>query len=552
MSSIDPSKPTSGRAYTADVRENFRIAKEELDAFSNTSSTDSGDALIGVKLDATGSVARTQHSKNADVVSVKDFGAVLDNVTDDSAAFTLAMAAASKVLVPYTSTGAKLSSGISVPAGVELIMDLGMVLKPSADMAYVVNVHAGGWFDGRIDVSGVSFTGVAVDFDGDDNSDTVPFRLHTRSGGRAILVGGTTGTAVKLHADGAANARIMGVEFDARIYGFENGYWIRQTSADLSKFVNNCLLSAICSETLTPLKMESSHANSYGVDRHFIRIEVQPKSSTTVPAFIICGQGSEWDLTPWDWDTVVGTSPYAVTIAAATRHSKLTVYADRTYIQNNSTDDSLKILNLTDYLTAGGVRSIRSDGLFKFPGSSPLIDNNKFYKAYLANGTTDRNILGFNTSDDLVIQGSAVAGDNIILDAPNSTGIYAFRLNGGNVAFLGPSTGLQMQSKRIQGAQGAAVASASNLSLGLDGNRFQITGTTTIDRIANSSWQGGAIVTLHFQGSLTVTHNAAPSGVNHPIMLAGAANFSATANDQLVLQYDSTDSKWYEIARTVI
>lgn len=105
---------------------------------------------------------------------------------------------------------------------------------------------------------------------------------------------------------------------------------------------------------------------------------------------------------------------------------------------------------------------------------------------------------------------------------------------------------------RVSEAQGAAVASANNLVLGSDGNRFQITGTTTINLIDFTSWQGGSRVVLHFQGSLTVSHNVAASGNNKPIMLAGAANFSATASDQLELQYDSTDSKWYEVGRTVI
>lgn len=105
---------------------------------------------------------------------------------------------------------------------------------------------------------------------------------------------------------------------------------------------------------------------------------------------------------------------------------------------------------------------------------------------------------------------------------------------------------------RVSEAQGATVASANNLALGSDGNRFQISGTTTINLIDNTAWQGGSRIVLHFQGSLTVAHNVAASGNNKPIMLSGAANFSATADDQLELQYDSTAAKWYEVGRTVI
>jgi hypothetical protein len=106
-------------------------------------------------------------------------------------------------------------------------------------------------------------------------------------------------------------------------------------------------------------------------------------------------------------------------------------------------------------------------------------------------------------------------------------------------------------SGRESPAQGATVASANNLALGADGNRFQISGTTQINLIDNTNWQGGSIVTLHFQGSVTVKHNQGASGNNKPIKLAGSVDFAAAVSNQLTLQYDSTDSIWYEIARVV-
>lgn len=70
------------------------------------SSTDvaKGDALIGVKQPFTGAVARTQHAKNQEFVSVKDFGAVgtadPSNETLDTAAFLAAIAASDTVYIP--------------------------------------------------------------------------------------------------------------------------------------------------------------------------------------------------------------------------------------------------------------------------------------------------------------------------------------------------------------------------------------------------------------------------------------------------------------------
>jgi hypothetical protein len=52
-----------------------------------------GDALISVKSPLSGGVARSQHDKNRESVSIKDFGAVGDGVNDDGVAFNSAYAA---------------------------------------------------------------------------------------------------------------------------------------------------------------------------------------------------------------------------------------------------------------------------------------------------------------------------------------------------------------------------------------------------------------------------------------------------------------------------
>jgi hypothetical protein len=100
------------------------------------------------------------------------------------------------------------------------------------------------------------------------------------------------------------------------------------------------------------------------------------------------------------------------------------------------------------------------------------------------------------------------------------------------------------------GAKGANVASASTITLG-DATYFYITGITAIKYITTNGRAAGEKVTLQFDASVTVTHYAAtvPDGTA-AILLAGAANFSATVNDTLTLVYDG--AYWRECCRTVI
>jgi len=122
-----------------------------------------------------------------------------------------------------------------------------------------------------------------------------------------------------------------------------------------------------------------------------------------------------------------------------------------------------------------------------------------------------------------------------------------FRLDGTN----GPITGdVILSSARIQGDQGGDVASAGTITLG-NGNYFDITGTTAIDYITTTDWQSGSEVTLQFDASVTVNHNTGSVPANTAaILLSGAGNFAATADDTLTLVYDGTT--WREKARTII
>jgi hypothetical protein len=73
-------------------------------------------------------------------------------------------------------------------------------------------------------------------------------------------------------------------------------------------------------------------------------------------------------------------------------------------------------------------------------------------------------------------------------------------------------------------SKGADVASANALTLGADGNYFDITGTTAITSIATVGV--GTVVKLHFDGALTLTHHATD------LILPGGANITTAAGDE--------------------
>lgn len=83
---------------------------------------------------------------------------------------------------------------------------------------------------------------------------------------------------------------------------------------------------------------------------------------------------------------------------------------------------------------------------------------------------------------------------------------------------------LDTNAKQIRWSKGADVASANALTLGDDGNYFDITGTTAITSIGTKA--PGTVVKLHFDAALTLTHHATD------LILPGGANITTAAGDE--------------------
>lgn len=114
---------------------------------------------------------------------------------------------------------------------------------------------------------------------------------------------------------------------------------------------------------------------------------------------------------------------------------------------------------------------------------------------------------------------------------PGSVSAIIFGSLGGS--FLPLSGGVM--TGMIKGAKGADVASGSTLTLGTDGNYFDITGTTTITGIATVGV--GTTVCLQFDGAVTLTHHATD------LVLPGAVDLTTSAGTHVWLNEYAT-GKW--------
>jgi hypothetical protein len=107
-----------------------------------------GDALVAVKSVLTGGTARTQHAKNADIVSIKDFGAVMDGVTDDTTAIQAAFdSGASMVYIP---NGTAIASTLTITATIA-VFGAGTIKQKgstSGNLVAISGANVSATFDG--------------------------------------------------------------------------------------------------------------------------------------------------------------------------------------------------------------------------------------------------------------------------------------------------------------------------------------------------------------------------------------------------------------------
>lgn len=238
--------------------------------------------------------------------------------------------------------------------------------------------------------------------------------------------------------------------------------------------------------------------------------------------------------------TVLGTPTFGVGgagasgLAAEIRNDGYFAWQSGTTIGANSLDT---------FLSRGGAAATLQLG-----AANALAPVNQILQAQGSRAGTDSNVAGANLNIQPGTGTGNSVGAQLLLRTPAAGG-------SGNAAQtmttrLTFNDGFaQMAASRFECAKGADVAAANDLTLGLDGNVFVITGNTQINAITTANWQAGSEIILIFSGTPTVKNNTAGGAGTAKIFLALSADLVAAANTILKLVYDGT--QWQEVSRKV-
>lgn len=179
-----------------------------------------------------------------------------------------------------------------------------------------------------------------------------------------------------------------------------------------------------------------------------------------------------------------------------------------------SAQAAISTVNIYDDSTTNPTNWTSKSGILT-PPSSARYAQIRIYGCHSSDATS-----GTTLYDNIV-----VTQDVALVSAPNT--------------FVGVNTFTATQ----KWAKGADVASATALTLGTDGNYFDITGTTAITSITTIGV--GTVIKLHFDGILTLTHHATN------LILPGGIDIVTVAGDELeFVEYATGDWRLLNQAAT--
>lgn len=540
-----------------------------LARLADPTSASNGDAMVAVKSTLAGAVARTQHDKNAEVISVLDFGAVADGAvaagtgTNNTPFFQAAINALGGRGTLFIPAGVyRLSAQITIPSNIT-VKGAGnfvtiLTCPPSFDDATgLVRLNGAGGpptvvedlcVSGPVGGAGSNSAGIVSVANGSfirnvwvtafktnvTLSSTDNFLLGSAieeavSGGVAVLVTVPDVTVadcvlynsyIGLLVQGAAFAdgtiSISNVRSIACAY---IGFYISSSS---NVQLSNCSVGHNNFSRVTYAAMNIESSTNVVVSNFIARVGSGPSASSIG---IRCLNSSALLLTGCQVSTFLdgiqlnSCSSTTVSSCHATGNSRYGIYSsggDQVLITGCSasgnggggaTDAGIYTLNSAGFATytITGCKATQAGGGPQEYGIFASVTDNGASSGFT---NVTGNHCRYNGSLDLAIANKV---DNI-----NARDNFYGSMNPANVT----------------------VSSASSITLPFSSDVISITGTTGITSIT-ATYNDRRRVTLIFAGALTMT-----DGSN--LKLAG--NYTTTADDTITLVCDGTN--WYEVSRS--
>ena len=504
-------------------------ALTNLPAASGTSlvslAASTGSTLVGTTNGGTGTVTRTVAAKLNDRVSVKDFGAVGDGVTDDTVAIQAAI----------THVGSVLFGGvIHLPSGIYRTTatiyinydNITLLGDGSGGSGYGVGVNENA---GTL-ITPETYTSDAFSINCDYGAEihNLTIRIAGQTAGAAISIAGASGATpngwsrfTNLCLQNVCNGIYM---TNAAFVQISDCYFLDHKANAIT--IANALYPDQGDSYITGCSFISSQANAvhvYQTSSGGLRIINSKLLTCKIAVWLYLSAG-------------VNTSDLQITGCSIEMYKQFGVY-----FSGSPSGSSFRNILITGCQFLSGVVAVFSC-IYLSPSvtraNDVTISGNVFSCGTAGYGVYAANVKGIAITGNSFFACSWGVYIGLLSEVVSVVGnAFTSTISGDVINGTTSNTVVIANNSSTRGIE--SVASAAPLQLPDSGNVFLITGTTAFSDI-NSKTQVGRIVTLKFAGAVQIYVSATN-------LLAG--NFLTTANDTLTLMCDGT--AWNEIARSI-